>query len=148
MIAVDTNILVYCHREDSPFHGPASRRVAELAEGAASWAIPWPCVHEFLAIVTHPRIYLPQTPLARALDQVEAWLESPTLALLAESATHWTALRDLITRGRIAGPQVHDARIIALCRQHRVRELWSADRDFGRFTDLTIVNPLVSERPV
>ena len=28
------------------------RRVAQLAEGPATWAIPWPCLHEFLAIVT------------------------------------------------------------------------------------------------
>jgi predicted nucleic acid-binding protein len=84
VIAVDTNILIYAHREDSPFHDAAFRRVAGLAEGPAVWAIPWPCVHEFLAIVTHPRIYVPPTPLARALHQVDAWLESPTLALLAE----------------------------------------------------------------
>jgi hypothetical protein len=72
VIALDTNILVYAHREDSPFHETASRHVAELAEGPATWAIPWPCLHEFLAIVTHPRIYAPPTPLAQALDQVDA----------------------------------------------------------------------------
>jgi hypothetical protein len=49
---------------------------------------PWPCLHEFLAVVTHPRIYVPPTPLAQAIDQVDAWLESPTLVLLAESPTH------------------------------------------------------------
>ena len=85
MIAVDTNILVYAHREDSPFHGAAFERVAELAEGRAAWSIPWPCVDEFVSVVTHPRIYAPPTPLALALDQVDAWLESPTLVLLAES---------------------------------------------------------------
>ena len=143
MIAVDTNILVYAHREDSPFHDAAFRRVAELAEGPAVWAIPWPCVHEFLAIVTHPRIYAPPTPLARALDQVDAWLESPTLALLAESAEHWPTLRGLLEDGRVVGPQIHDARVAALCRQHGVRELWSADRDFSRFAGLAVVNPLV-----
>jgi predicted nucleic acid-binding protein len=42
---------------------------------------------------------------------------------------------------------VHDARVAALCRQHGVRELWSADRDFGRFPDLPVVNPLVGEAP-
>ena len=52
MIAVDTNVLVYAHREDSPWHGAASRVVRDLAEGSAPWAIPWPCLHEFLAIVT------------------------------------------------------------------------------------------------
>ena len=33
MIAVDTNILVYAHREDSPFHDAAAKRIADLAEG-------------------------------------------------------------------------------------------------------------------
>jgi len=45
--------------------------------------------------------------------------------------------------GKIAGPQVHDARIAALCRDHGVHELWSADRDFSRFAGLAVVNPLV-----
>jgi toxin-antitoxin system PIN domain toxin len=145
LIAVDTNILVYAHREDSPFHQTAFRCVAELAEGLATWAIPWPCLHEFIAVVTHPRIYAPPTPLARALDQVAAWLESPTLALLTESDAHWPTLRALLASGRIAGAQVHDARVAALCQQHGVRELWSADRDFGRFTGLAVVNPLVGD---
>jgi hypothetical protein len=143
LIAVDTNILVYAHREDSPFHEVAFDRIAELAEGAANWAIPWPCLHEFLAIVTHPRIYVPPSTLARALDQVDAWLEAPTLALLTESATHWPTLRALILAGRVAGPRVHDGRVAALCRQHGVRELWSADRDFSRFAGLAVINPLV-----
>ncbi len=143
MIAVDTNILVYAHREDSPFHEAAFRHVAELADGLASWAIPWPCLHEFLAVATHPRIYTPPTPLTRALDQVEAWLRSPTLVLLAESVAHWPTLRAVLANGRISGAQVHDARVAALCRQHGVRELWSADRDFSRFSGLVVVNPLV-----
>jgi uncharacterized protein len=45
--------------------------------------------------------------------------------------------------GRIAGPQVHDARVAALRRPHGVRELWTADRDSGRFPGLTARNPLV-----
>jgi toxin-antitoxin system PIN domain toxin len=143
LIAVDTNLLVYAHREDSPFHDVASQRVTELAEGRGTWSIPWPCIHEFLAIVTHPRIYAPPTPVSQALDQVDAWLESPTLELLAESGAHWQALRALLADGRIAGPLVHDARVAALCRQHWVRELWSADRDFSRFPGIVAVNPLV-----
>ncbi len=92
---------------------------------------------------THPRIYAPPTPLDRALAQVDAWLESPTLVLLTETPMHWPALRALMVDARVAGAQVHDARVAALCRQHGVHELWSADRDFGRFAGLTVVNPLV-----
>jgi predicted nucleic acid-binding protein len=100
-------------------------------------------VHEFLAIVTHPRIFSPPTPLAAAIDQVGAWFESPSLVLVAESDAHWRTLRETLVNGKITGAQVHDARIAALCLQHGVKELWSADRDFGRFPDLTVVNPLV-----
>lgn len=144
MIAIDTNLLVYAHREDSAWHDGASRKVAELAQGRMAWAIPWPCIHEFLAIVTHPRIYAPPTPLQAAIDQVEAWLESPTLVLLAESEGYWQEFRAMLEQGRIAGPQVHDARVAAICLLHGVQELWTVDRDFGRFPALTVRNPLVA----
>lgn len=144
MIAVDTNLLVYAHREDSPWHAAALESIVGLAEGAASWAIPWPCLHEFLAIVTHPRIFAPPTPLPVALDQVEAWLESPSLVLLAETEGYRHELRDLLQKSRVVGPRVHDARVAALCRHHAVAELWSADRDFSRFAGLRVRNPLVA----
>jgi predicted nucleic acid-binding protein len=70
-------------------------------------------------------------------------MESPSLVLLTEGATHWPELREALESSRAAGPLVHDARIAALCRQHGVRELWSADRDFGRFQPLRVRNPLV-----
>ena len=111
MIAVDTNLLVYAHREDSAWHDAAYARIAELAEGRAPWAVPWPCLHEFLAIVTHPKIYAPPTPLAAAGEQIEAWLESPSLVLLSESEGYWSQLKSLLRNGRIVGPQVHDARV-------------------------------------
>ncbi|MEZ5319233.1 MAG: TA system VapC family ribonuclease toxin [Vicinamibacterales bacterium] len=142
MIAVDTNILVYAHREDAEWHAPAERAVRRLAEGTATWTIPWPCVHEFLAIVTHPRIFRTPTPVEVAVDQVEAWLESPSLATLAEDRDYWTTLRTLVTRARVTGPRVHDARVAALCLRHGVRELWTADRDFSLFPALRVHNPL------
>ncbi|MGI8823411.1 MAG: type II toxin-antitoxin system VapC family toxin [Acidimicrobiia bacterium] len=141
MIAVDTNILVYAHRRDSQFHDPAAVVMRNLAQGRAAWAIPWPCLHEFLAVATHPRIYDPPTPIEGALAQVAAWLESPSLVLLKESADHWAVLSGLIAGAWTAGAQVHDARIAAICQAGGVRELWSADRDFSRFP-LKVRNPL------
>jgi hypothetical protein len=144
MIAVDTNLLVYAHREDSPWHAAALARITELAENRSPWAIPWPCFHEFLAITTHPRIYAPPTPLADALDQLAAWMEAPNLVLLSEADGYWAVLRDTLLTARATGAHVHDARIAALCRFHGIQELWTADRDFGRFPELTVRNPLVA----
>lgn len=143
MIAVDTNILVYAHRADSAWHARADRCLRTLAEGRSPWAIPWPCVHEFYAIVTHPRIYDPASTTEEALNQVEAWLESPALVLLAEGQSYWSALKTSVARAMVTGGQVHDARVAAICSNHGVRELWTADRDFSRFPDLRTANPLV-----
>jgi toxin-antitoxin system PIN domain toxin len=143
LIAVDTNILVYAHRRDSEWHDRANGCVRQLAEGPEAWAVPWPCLHEFVAIVTHERIYSPPTTGARALEQVGFWLESPTLVLLAETAGYWDVFVRLVTQSRIKGSRVHDGRVAALCMHHGVRELLSADRDFSRFGDLRTRNPLV-----
>lgn len=143
MIAVDTNILVYAHRRDSEWHPPAAACMQQLAEGPASWGLPWPCVHEFLAIVTHERIYSPPTTIAKALEQVGAWLESPTVVLLSETAGYWDVLAELVGKAKLSGSRVHDGRIAALCIHHGVRQLLSADRDFSRFGDLKTRNPLL-----
>jgi hypothetical protein len=142
MIAVDTNILVYAHRRDSDFHGVAAECVKKLAEGRAGWAIPWPCLHEFFAISTHQKIYDPPSSREQAIAQIDAWIASPTLFLLSESPGYWEYLKPAIVAGRVTGPMVHDARVAALCTAHGVSELWTADRDFGRFAALRVRNPL------
>lgn len=144
MIAVDTNILVYAHRRESPFHTAAAACVRELAEGDASWAIPWPCVHEFLAIATNPKIFKRPTPIATALAQVDHWRESPSLRLIGEDEGYWAAFAELVRSGEIRGAKVHDARIAAVALAHGVRELLSADRDFSRMAPLSVRNPLRS----
>ena len=140
MIAIDTNILVHAHREDSPWHEQAKRGLAGL--GGQRWAIPWPCVHEFLAITTHPKVFDPPTPLEHALTAVQTWLEAPLVALLGELDGYFETLAALLRSSRVVGPRVHDARIAALCVQHGVTELWTMDRDFSRFPQLTTKNPL------
>jgi toxin-antitoxin system PIN domain toxin len=143
MIALDTNLLVYAHRAENRFHAAAAGIVAKLAENTPAWAIPWPCLHEFYNIVTHPRIHAVPTPVDLALEQIEAWLESPSLQLLAENERHWQHLNELLAKGKVQGPLVHDARVAALCLAHGVSELWSADRDFSRFPALSVRNPLI-----
>jgi len=144
VIAIDTNMLVYAHRLDCEFNQRAHDALTLLAVGRAPWAIPWPCVHEFFSIVTHPRIWNPPTPVEQAIAQIEAWRRSSSVTFLAEPAAYWEELRELLRRSKIVGPKVHDARIAAICSVHGVRELWSADRDFSRFAGLSVVNPLTA----
>jgi predicted nucleic acid-binding protein len=90
-----------------------------------------------------PSIYKPPTPLPLAIDQIDAWLASPSLVLVGEAEGYWERLKPLLEGGLIEGAKVHDARVAAICLLHGVSELWSADRDFSRFPDLKAVNPLV-----
>lgn len=142
MIAPDTNILVYAHREDSPHHLPALGALRGLAEGAVPFAVPWPCVSEFLAVVTHPRIYQPPSSAAQALSAIRGLAELPQLRLIGESQDH-LAIVDSVVRPGLAGAKMHDARIAAICLGHGISTLWTADRDFSYFPDLRTHNPLV-----
>lgn len=142
MIAVDTNLLVYSVREDSPWHRSALKCIRELAEGPMTWAIPWPCIHEFLAVATSPKIYQPPMPISQAVQQVENWMESPSLRLLGETTGYWPQMQHILRASPVRGGSIHDARIAALCRTAGVTELWTADRDFSRFPGLVTRNPL------
>lgn len=144
MIAVDTNILVYAHREDSDFHDRALSTLLDLAQGSSRWAIPWPCVHEFLAITTHPGIFVPPSPMGMALEAIEVWLDSPMCEMIGEEQGYFEVLKELVVKGKIAGPVVHDARIAAVCVHHGVQVLWTADRDFSRFGSLKTHNPIAA----
>jgi toxin-antitoxin system PIN domain toxin len=141
MRAVDTNILVYAHIISSRHHEKALRILRELGESPWPWAIPWPCVYEFLRVVTHPRVYHPPSPPEIALADLKQVLSSPSLQLLSETPTHQDLMDALIRKTGVKGNLIHDAHIAALCLEHGVRELITGDRDFSRFPALNITNP-------
>ena len=141
MKAVDTNVLVYAEIASSPHHDAAGAVLRSLAEGREPWAIPWPCVYEFLRVVTHPRVYHPPVPASRALADLSAILASPSLILLSEASRHADMCVAVVRASGVSGNLIHDAHIAALCLEHGVSELVTGDRDFRRFEGLKIVNP-------
>jgi uncharacterized protein len=143
VIAIDTNILVYAHRPEMPLHTEARALLESLPSLTSYFALPWPCVHEFLAVVTNGRIFKEPTPLANAFAAVRALDDSGLFRLLSEGDGYLDRLTDLAITGRISGAMIHDARVAAICNFHGVSELWSADRDFNRFPGLNVRNPLL-----
>lgn len=144
MIAVDTNILVYAHRTDLPWHDAARASIETLAASRAAWGIPMHCLHEFYATVTRRGPLAVPTPPQVALAQVKTLLACDTLVVLPEDGDHWQVLAGLAAASSITGGGVHDARIAACCLRHGVTELWTDDRDFSRFPALFTRNPLVA----
>jgi len=143
MKAVDTNVLVYAEITNSLHHSRANRLLSEFAQGSAPWAIPWPCAYEFLRIITHPKVYHPPVSVEVALQDLNTILASPSLAVLAETGSHPAMLERVVRQSGATGNLIHDAHIVALCLEHGVTELLTADRDFTRFSGLKINNPFV-----
>ncbi len=142
MIAVDTNLLVYAHRPEMSFHERARQVLAEAIAAPEPLCVPWPCAHEFLAVVSNPRIFRDPTPIDVALDAARRLFASLSGGFLAEGDGYLAALEQIARPARLQGARVHDARVAALCLFHGVRVLWSADRDFSCFPDVVVVNPL------
>jgi predicted nucleic acid-binding protein len=115
MQAIDTNILIYAEIESSERHGPAREVLKKLAVGTLPWAIPWPCIYEFLRVVTHPRVFHPPVPLDISLGRPAASLAFPF--------------------GRSA-----ERNRPALSRDERN----PSSGDFSRFTGLKVINPFAS----
>ncbi|HEV8054964.1 MAG TPA: TA system VapC family ribonuclease toxin [Nocardioidaceae bacterium] len=138
MIAVDTNVIVYAHREEMPQHVEAARLLRNLAEGDEPWALPVFVLGEFVRVVTHPRLFSPPSTSDQAVGALEALLGSPTVRLLEPRARFWPLLRDKVQDARATGNLVLDAEIVAVCRERGVSTLLSNDLDFRRFPSLQL----------
>jgi len=142
MIAVDTNILVYAHRNDDLRHARAREAIQSLIDSDEGWAVTWPSVHEFLAVSTNRRVFSRPATSDEAFAQIAALIEAGAI-LLGESDQHLATLTTIVSAAGFTGGAIHDARIAAICLDHGVRELWTADRDFIRIPRLRTRNPLV-----
>lgn len=143
MKAVDTNILVYAFHKDIEQHDRALAALKSLITQGEAWGLPSPCIHEFLATVTRSKYFSEPASMPVALDFVRNLQENYGCFILDESVRHFETLETILLASGVTGAKVHDARIAAICRDHAVQELWTADRDFNYFPWLTTVNPLV-----
>lgn len=143
MIALDTNILVYAWRQETKHHRKAAELLAGLAQGHEPWALAWPCLYEFMRVVTHPRVFSPSSDPGKVLDNLLVLMESPSLSLLGEGPAHHGHMSHVLRASRATGNLVHDAHIAALLIEHGVAELLTTDRDFSRFHGLRVRDPFV-----
>ena len=145
MIAVDTSVLAYAINRFAPEHGRAARVVEDLANGDRPWALPWPVVHEFLNLVTHPH------GVPRPLKPSDAWgfvgllLASSTVRALTPTERHGQMLVEVLAMISTDAGLHPGLETAVLLREHGVRELLSADRSMRRFPFLDVRNPVLGE---
>jgi uncharacterized protein len=139
VIAVDTNVLIYAHRRESIRHETALGKITTIAESDTPWGLPVFCLAEFVRVVTHLRVFDPPSPLADALEFLVQLMQSPSVRLLLPTPRFASAFNDACISAGVRGNLAFDAQIAAVCREHGVDQLLTADRDFARFVDLTVV---------
>lgn len=143
MRAVDASILAFAANRGTPEHARAALVVETLMAGDAPWALPWPAVHEFLALVTH------RLAVARPLRPEDAWgfvevlAASPSLRFVGATERHGDVTREVIASLAARGAGLPAGLEVAVVlREHGVRELISADAGMRRFAFLDVRDPL------
>ena len=139
---VDANLLLYAVDEDSPFHTPAKTWIESTLNGPRRVGIPWPSLTAFLRIVTNPRALAHPLQPSEAWELVERWLAVPNVWVPGPTAGHAAILGRLVRDLDLRANLIPDAVLATLCIEHGL-VMASADSDFARFTEVTVINPLV-----
>jgi predicted nucleic acid-binding protein len=120
----------------------AARAVIKmLSQAKGPWAIAWPCLNEFLAVVTRPKYFLDPTPMSVAVAQIKLWSEAPNISFLGYSNRHLMTLTQILQYTGWVGSKVHDANIASICVDHDVDEIWTTDSSFFGLQMLKARNP-------
>lgn len=138
---VDVNILLYAAHESSPFHEPARQFLDQVARGPAIYHLFWPVLTGYLRIATHPGVFDHPLSLQQAMAGVDDLLDRPHLRVSGEVEAFWPVYRRVCHDVGSRGNLIPDAHLVALMHQHGVSTIWSHDRDFRKFTGITVKDP-------
>lgn len=129
----DVNVLVAASRSDHPHHAVARTWLEDALEAAGSGAtftlMPM-VMASVLRLVTSPKIFCRPTPVADAVDYIDAILAMPGVRL-ASLGTEWPKLRRLCLDMQLGGNDLPDAWLAAAV-DHLGEHLVSFDRDFRK----------------
>ncbi len=138
---VDANLLLYAVDEESTFHAEAKEWIEAALNGPRRIGVPWQSLTAFMRIATNPRALADPLRPNEAWQFVDDWLAAPTVWIPAPTHGHAEILGRLVRDLDLRGNLIPDAVLATLCIEHGL-VMASADSDFARFTEITVVNPL------
>ncbi len=143
MFVVDTNVLVYAADRDSEHHSICRALLESWRSRATPWYLSWNVIYEFLRVTTHPRVFRAPWTAKEAWSFISAILASPGLTLLVPTERHASVATEVISEvPGLRGNLLHDARTAILMREHGVRDIFTRDTDFHRFTFINTIDPI------
>lgn len=140
MLLPDVNILVYAHREDSPYHAQSLAWLENLINSDESFAMSELVFSGFIRIVTHSKIFNPPSSLKDALSFVDQIRNQTNCVIVSPQERHWDIFTRLCKKSNAKGNLIPDAYFAALAIETG-SEWVTTDRDFSRFEGLRWFSP-------
>jgi toxin-antitoxin system PIN domain toxin len=140
MVLLDVNVLVNAMREDAPRHAAVRAYVDRLRASPEPFGASDSVLSGALRVLTHPRVFVPPTPLPAARSFIDVLRTSPNFVVVAPGVRHWEIFCDLLDETGAIGNLIADAWHAALAIEHGC--VWvSDDADFARFRRLRWMRP-------
>jgi hypothetical protein len=141
VILVDANLLIYAHVASTPQHRAARGWLDRRLSETATVALPWPSLLAFARLVTNPRIFERPSSISAAWEQIESWLQCPSVRVPLPTERHREVLGTLLRSAGGRANLIPDAHVAAIAIEHGLI-VASTDGDFARFPGLRWENPL------
>jgi len=136
-----TNILLRLIEPTSPHHADAKNAVDKLLKQGDTLFITLQNVSEFWNVCTRP---LDKNGLGfsvAAADEELTKIEK-VFDLLPDTSEVYKNWRELVVNHSVSGVQVHDAKLAAAMKAHKIENLLTFNaKDFKRYTDVKAVEP-------
>ena len=139
MILLDANILLYATDASSPRHEPARRWLEDALNGDEEIGFPLVSLLAFVRLSTDARVYTVPMEPPEAIETVMSWLSAPFGRPVSPTPKHWQTLTDVASRARAKGPDITDAHLAALAREHGAA-ICTTDRGFARY-GVRVIDP-------
>ncbi len=141
MIIPDVNLLLYAEIDAHHLHAPAREWWERVLNGDRQVGLAPVCLFGFLRLSTNRRVFEKPLTTEDALRRVGRWIECDAVCVLVPGSRHLEHAFRLLARLGTAGNLTTDVQIAAHALELR-GEVYSNDRDFGRFEGVRWVNPL------
>ncbi|MEB4592510.1 PIN domain-containing protein [Candidatus Thiothrix sp. Deng01] len=145
MYALDTNLLVYAHNVDAPFHEAAKAFIEKVMnerddEGKLAVCIPAQVLIEFINVITWTKLESPLS-LPEALQIVQQYLDTG-VTIVHPLPSQLNTLLELFANVQTR-KKVFDTALAATLRDNGISGLYTLNvKDFVCFEFLGVVNPL------
>lgn len=140
MIHPDVNLLLYAYDETSEFQVDAAAWLEEVLNSDQVF-FSWHTITGFLRIITNPKSSSAPLTLQQAISVVDSWLEPDNTHLVSLEKKNWPLFSKILSDGQASGNLVMDAHIAAMAASCGAT-VATTDRDFSRFSDVRVVDPL------